>query len=290
MNKIVYQLLKWLPDETYIKLQYRYVTKRKLNLQNPVRYNEKLQWLKLYDHKPEYTLFVDKYRVKEYVANKIGEKYIIPTLGCWDNAEKIDFDSLPDEFVLKCNHDSKSVIICRDKSKFDRTRAIKRLNAGLKRNHFAYGREWPYKNVKPVILAEKYMEDETGGLQDYKVMCFNGVPRLIQLHQGRFTDHYTHDIFDAQWVHQNFNQKGEVYAQECCKRPEFLDEMLALSAKLAENVPHLRVDWYYVNHQLYFGELTFFDASGYLDFEPDEYNEILGSWIELPHSDTVKKM
>lgn len=282
MNKIVYQLLSVLPDETYVKLQYWYATKRRLNLKNPVRYNEKLQWLKLYDHKPEYTMFVDKYRVKNYVANKIGEEYIIPTLGVWVDAREIDFAQLPDEFVLKCNHDSKSVLICKDKSKFEKETAVKKLNKSLKKNHFTYGREWPYKNVKPVVMAEKYMEDESGGLQDYKVMCFNGVPNLIQLHQGRFTDHYTQDLFDVRWTHQNYNQKGEISSAVWPEKPEFLEEMLELSAKLSEGVPHLRVDWYYVNHHLYFGELTFFDASGYLDFEPDEYNEIIGSWIKLP--------
>lgn len=282
MNKRIYQILSILPDSAYVKLQYWYLTKRKLNLKNPKRYNEKLQWLKLYDHKTEYTTFVDKHLVKKYVAEKIGDKYIIPTIGVWDDACKIDFNILPNQFVLKCNHDSKNVFICKDKSKFDTNHVTHKLNEGLKRNHFTYGREWPYKNVNPVIIAEKYMEDDSGGLQDYKVLCFNGVPKLIQLHQGRFTNHYTHDIYDTNWVHQEFNQKGEVPADNLREKPEFLEEMLKLSAKLSEDVPHLRVDWYYVEHQLYFGELTFFDASGYLDFEPDEYNEILGDWIVLP--------
>ena len=209
-------------------------------------------------------------------------EHVIPTLGVWVDAREIDFAQLPNQFVLKCNHDSKSVLICKDKSRFEKETAVKKLNKSLKRNHFTYGREWPYKNVKPVVMAEKYMEDESGGLQDYKVMCFNGVPKLIQLHQGRFTDHYTHDIFDVRWTHQNYNQKGEISSAVWPEKPEFLEEMLELSAKLSEGVPHLRVDWYYVNHHLYFGELTFFDASGYLDFEPDEYNEIIGGWIELP--------
>lgn len=289
MNRLVYQILRILPDKSYVSLQYWYLTKRKLNLKNPTRYNEKLQWLKLYDHKPEYTIFVDKYLVKDYVSKKIGDRYIIPTIGVWEDASKIDFDKLPNKFVLKCNHDSKSIFICKDKLKFNEKAAVEKLNQGLKRNHFAYGREWPYKNVKPVVIAEKYMEDESGGLQDYKVMCFNGVPKLIQLHQGRFTNHYTHDIYDVNWVRQDFNQKGEVYSETLRDKPEFLEEMLELSAKLAENVPHLRVDWYYVDHQLYFGELTFFDASGYLDFEPDEYNEIIGEWISLPQNGDVRK-
>lgn len=273
---------KFLSDKMYIKLQYRFITGRTLNLKNPKRFNEKLQWLKLYDHKPEYTTYVDKYRVKEYVKNKIGEKYIIPTIGVWPSASEIDITELPDQFVLKCNHDSKSVFICKDRRKFKFNEVLLKLNEALKKNQFYYGREWPYKNVQPLIIAEKYMEDESGGLQDYKVMCFNGKAKLIQVHQGRFTDHYTHDIYDRDWIHQKFNQKGEVYADKILDKPVFLEEMLLLSEILSKNIPQIRVDWYYVNNQLYFGEMTFFDAAGYLDFVPDEYNEIIGNWISLP--------
>lgn len=273
---------KFLSDKMYIKLQYRFITGRTLNLKNPKRFNEKLQWLKLYDHKPEYTTYVDKYRVKEYVKNKIGEKYIIPTIGVWPSASEIDITELPDQFVLKCNHDSKSVFICKDRRKFNFNEVLLKLNEALKKNQFYYGREWPYKNVRPLIIAEKYMEDESGGLQDYKVMCFNGKAKLIQVHQGRFTDHYTHDIYDRDWIHQKFNQKGEVYADKILDKPVFLEEMLLLSEILSKNIPQIRVDWYYVNNQLYFGEMTFFDAAGYLDFVPDEYNEIIGNWISLP--------
>mgnify|MGYP004565566377 CR=1 FL=1 len=273
---------KFLSDKMYIKLQYRFITGRTLNLKNPKRFNEKLQWLKLYDHKPEYTTYVDKYRVKEYVKNKIGEKYIIPTIGVWPSASEIDITELPDQFVLKCNHDSKSVFICKDRRKFKFNEVLLKLNGALKKNQFYYGREWPYKNVHPLIIAEKYMEDESGGLQDYKVMCFNGKAKLIQVHQGRFTDHYTHDIYDRDWIHQKFNQKGEVYADKILDKPVFLEEMLLLSEILSKNIPQIRVDWYYVNNQLYFGEMTFFDAAGYLDFVPDEYNEIIGNWISLP--------
>ncbi|MCI7639419.1 MAG: glycosyl transferase [Clostridiales bacterium] len=282
MNSIVYQLLRVLPDEVYIRLQYLYVTGKKLNLSNPTRYNEKLQWLKLHDRKPEYSMYVDKHLVKQYIADTIGKKYVIPTLGVWENADQIDWSSLPEQFVLKCNHDSKSVCVCRDKRTFDMDSAKKKLNKRVRKSHFAYGREWPYRHVKPVILAEKYMEDESGGLRDYKVLCFNGIPKLIELHQGRFTDQYTQDFYDTNWVRQDFNQKGESNAEVPAGKPEFLQEMLELSAKLSQGIPHIRVDWYYVDHQLYFGELTFFDASGYDEFEPDEYNDVIGSWIKLP--------
>lgn len=271
-----------LSDKMYIKIQYRSITGRKLNLNNPVRYNEKLQWLKLYDHKPEYTDYVDKIKVKSIISKSIGEKYIIPTIGVWDNVDDIDFDKLPDQFVIKCNHDSHSVCICKNKLEFDIQKTKEKLSKALKRNMFYYGREWPYKNISPQILAEKYMEDESGGLQDYKVLCFDGIPKLIQLHSGRFTDGYTQDFYDVDWNLQPFNQRGEQNSKIPQNKPVFLEEMLELSAKLSKNIPHVRVDWYYANDQLYFGELTFFDAAGYDEFVPDEYNNIIGDWIKLP--------
>lgn len=281
MNRMVHQLLRILPDSTYLKIQYRYITHRKLNLKNPTRYNEKLQWLKIHDRKQEYTTYVDKCLVKDFVASKIGDKYIIPTLSIWSNANQINFDKLPNQFVLKCNHDSKSVYICKNKREFDIKGTIFKLNKAIKRNHFSYGREWPYKNVKPVIFAEQYMEDESGGLQDYKVLCFNGVAKLVQLHRGRFTQMYTHEIYDRNWILQSYNQKGLKISEHPLDRPVFLQEMLELSEILSKGIPHIRVDWYYVNGQLYFGELTFFDAAGYDEFEPDIYNEIIGDWISL---------
>lgn len=282
MNKKVYKVLSILPDSTFIKLQYRYNTGKKLNLKEPTRYNEKLQWLKIYDHNPKYTVLVDKYLVKEYVSNKIGKNYIIPTIAKWDDANKIDVNNLPKEFVLKCNHDSKSVYIVRDKNRYDFNQTIYKLNKALKNNHYLYGREWPYKNVKPLVFAEEYKEDESGGLKDYKVMCFNGKPKFIQLHQGRFTDNYTQDFFDINWKHQSFNQVGEVASKELPTRPHFLEEMLELSEILSASIPHVRIDWYFTDNQLYFGEYTFFDASGYYDFVPEEYNYILGDYIDLP--------
>ncbi len=282
MKKIVYNLLRILPDKQYIKLQYWYLTKRKLNLKDPKRYNEKLQWLKLYDRKDEYTLYVDKYRVKDYIDKKIGKSHVIKTLKKWDNVEDINIDELPQKFVLKCNHDSKSVFICKNKSEFDLEKVKEKLKKSLKHNQFYYGREWPYKNVKPLIFAEEYIEDESGGLRDYKVLCFDGVPKYVQVHSGRFTDNYTHDIYDINWNLMEFNQKGEVSSSKKYKKPIFLKEMLELSAILSRGIPHIRVDWYFADGNLYFGELTFFDAAGYLDFTPESYNYILGEMIKLP--------
>lgn len=285
IKNIAKRMMKYLPDKLYLKIQYGYNTHRKLNLKSPTRYNEKLQWIKLYDRQPIYTDFVDKYKVKRIVAERIGKQYVVPLLAVWDRPDDIDISMLPDKFVMKTNHDSKGVIVCKDKSKFDLKQAKAFFSERMAANGYDYGREWPYKGVVKKIIAEQYIEDESGGLIDYKVLCFNGVPKLIQLHQGRFTDHHTQDFYDVDWNVQSFNQVGEVSSESPAPRPSFLSEMLELSAKLSAGIPHIRVDWYHANGQLYFGEMTFFDASGYLDFIPDEYNEIIGSWIKLPEKD-----
>lgn len=282
IQALMRNLLRFLPDKPYLKIQYKHLTHRKLNLDSPVRYNEKLQWIKLYDRQPIYTDLVDKYKVKKIISDRIGEKFVVPLLAVWNSPEKIDISSLPDQFVIKTNHDSKGVIVCKDKTQFDLEKARLFFSERMKRNGFDYGREWPYKDIDRKIIAEQYLEDYSGGLMDYKVMCFNGEPKLVQLHQGRFTDHYSQDFYDIEWNLQPFNQVGEISSGFPAPKPSFLPEMLELSRKLSASIPHVRVDWYHANGQLYFGEMTFFDASGYLEFVPDKYNEILGSWIQLP--------
>lgn len=276
-----FYLYRNMSDADYLQRMYKAAVGKNLDLENPKTFNEKLQWLKLYDRKPAYTAMVDKYAVKAYVTEQIGEKYIIPTLGVWDRFEDIAFESLPDQFVLKCTHDSGGLVICKDKSKLDRKAAKRKIQKSLKTNYYWHSREWPYKNVKPRIIAEKYMVDDSGTeLRDYKVLCFGGEPKLIQYHQGRFGYH-TQDFYDPQWKRVEMTQ-GLPLAQVEAETPPFLEEMLLLSRKLAADIPHIRVDWYYAQNQLYFGELTFFDASGFDEFQPDERNEILGSWITLP--------
>lgn len=271
---------RWLPDKPYLKLIYYAHFGKKLDLNHPKSFNEKLQWLKLYDRNPEYTKMVDKYEAKQYVKEKIGEEYIIPTLGVWDDPEQIDFDTLPQQFVLKCTHDSGGLVICRDKSSLNIEEAKKKLKKRLKFQYYNWGREWPYKNIKPRIIAEAFMEDGSGtGLNDYKVMCFEGEPKIIQVHRGRFTTH-TQDFYDTQWQKLEITQ--EFPASEIpMEKPEFLGEMLTLSKKLAQNLHQIRVDWYYTKNHLYFGEMTFFDGSGFDGFEPDEYDALLGSWIKI---------
>lgn len=277
-------MLDWLGDKSYLKLAFRAKMGYPLNLKNPITFSEKLQWLKLYDRNPLYTTLVDKYAVRRYIADKIGEEYLIPLVGGpWNSAEEIDFDALPEQFVLKCNHNSGGVIICRDKSSFDRAAAVKRLDEDLKKNYYLEGREWPYKNVKPCIIAEKYMEDENGELRDYKFYCFNGIPRYSLITTDRILPDmptcYTY--FDMDFNMMPFYNSGP-HARKPVKKPENYERMRELAQLLSKDMLHLRVDFYQVGGRIYLGELTFFDSSGMARFDPPEWDEKIGAWLELP--------
>ena len=271
------------PDKQYLQMMYWLHLGRKLNLKNPKTFNEKLQWLKLYNHKPEYTIMVDKVKAKEYVAKLIGEEHIIPTLGVWDDPDDIDFDALPDQFVLKCNHNSGTgMCICRDKSKFDIEKVKAELRKGLKENYYMRWREWPYKNVPRKILAEKFMVDESGTeLKDYKIFCFNGEPRYCQVISDRNTDEKI-DFYDMHWkrlvglVGLNDKVHNSEYAIPC---PESFEDMKQMASLLAKSIPFSRIDFYEINHQAYFGEITFFPATGFGNFNPREWNVKMGDMI-----------
>ena len=271
-------------DKTYLRVMFYLEMKKHLNLRNPQTFNEKLQWLKLYNRNPLYTKMVDKYLVKDYVSNLIGDKYIIPNLGVWEDAKDIDFNSLPNEFVLKATHlgGSTGVIICRDKFKLDILDVQVKLNKALKRNNYLKTREWPYKNVVPKILAETFLNDGNAVLNDFKVMCFNGVAKLIELHQNRFSANHTQDFYDRDWNKTNITQGSySLNNDEVFPKPICLSEMLELSEKISKGIPHCRVDWYVVEDRLYFGEITFFDGSGFTPFDNYEDDYLLGSWIDL---------
>lgn len=255
-----------------------------LNLDNPTTFNEKLQWLKLYNRKPEYTIMVDKYKVRDYIAEKIGDEYLIPLIGVWDNPDDIDFESLPNQFVLKCNHNSGlGMCICKDKSKLDIKKVKRNLRKGLKQDYYLLGREWPYKDVHRKIIAEKYMTDETGtNLRDYKFYCFDGKAKVVGIYQDRNTDkETTGDFFDMdfKWLDFTFNMPN---AKEKPSKPNHFEKMIEIAEILSEGIPHVRVDLYLSNDNIYFGELTFFDGSGFDKIEPIEWDVKLGSWINLP--------
>ena len=272
-----------IPDSIFLEMVYYLHFGEKLNLEKPRTYNEKMQWLKIHDRRPEYTKWVDKYLAKEYVAGVIGEEYIIPTLGKWDSFDEINFDELPDRFVLKCNHDSGSVVICKDKSTLDKKKAAKKLNRGLKRNLFWATREWPYKDIRPCIIAEKYIEDNSGGLIDYKVYTFEGKSQYLMIVSDRFKgkDNIRKDFYDTSLNHLDIVMNC---AKNDGKLPLSVDykKLFELSEILAAGTHHLRVDFFVVNGKIYFGELTFFDASGFDYFEPKEWDAIFGEHIILP--------
>lgn len=280
MNK---NFFKWIPDEKYITIKYKLETNQKLNLKEPKTFNEKLQWLKLYDRNPEYTKMVDKYEAKKYVADIIGQEYIIPTLGVWDKFEDIEFKKLPKQFVLKPTHTSGNVFICKDKEKINYKQLKKMVNKWLKRNYFLIHREWPYKNVKPKIIAEQYMVDDSGmKLKDYKFFCFNGIAQTILVCSNRNGSFKNTNFYDINWNLQPFTREKHKNSNEQIKKPKNLDEMITVAEKLSKDIPFVRVDLYEINGKVYFGELTFYPSSGFEGFEPEEWDKKLGDMLELP--------
>ena len=270
-------------DKKYLQKLYKAAFGKELDWDNPQTFNEKLQWLKLYDRKPIYTTMVDKYEVKKYVAEKIGEEYIISTLGVWDNFDDIDFDKLPDQFVLKCTHDSGGLVICKDKRKLDIATAKKKMEKALRTSFYSEFREWPYKDVKPRIIAEQYMADESGGLIDYKFFCFDGVPRIMFIATDRENpnEETKFDFFDMDFNHLDI-RNGHPNAKLPPRKPKRFELMKQLASKLSNGIPHVRVDMYEVNGKVYFGELTFYHWGGVVKFEPDSWDKILGDWLVLP--------
>ena len=260
---------------------------KSLNLRHPQRFNEKLQWLKLYNRKPEYTVMADKVAVKDYIAHTLGPQYVIPTLGVWEKAADVDFDALPEKFVIKCNHNSgDGMYICTDKSKMDVESVRRALERGLEQNYYLCDREWPYKNIPRRILAEAFLDDGSGkGLIDYKVFNFNGEPHFIQVDFDRFKDHKK-NLYSTDWKLLDFEFNYPSHPEIEIPKPAALDEMLQLSRILSKDIPYLRTDFYYINGQLYLGELTFFPASGYGKFTPDEYDLTFGKLLNLPSKKT----
>ena len=270
-----------LSDEKFVSLMYFIHIGKKLNLKDPQGFNEKLLWLKLYDHNLDYIKMVDKCAVKQYVANKIDEEYIIPTLGIWQRYNDINFDGLPDQFVLKCTHDSGSVCVCSDKKSFDYKKAKKKINRALSRNLYYWGREWPYKMVKPQIIAEQLLDDGNGELIDYKFMCFNGKVKCVFTVTNRFSTGNMHVTFyDMDWNIMPFTRH---YAADdvAIKRPQSYEKMLEIAEKLAADLTFARIDFYDINGKPYFGEITLCPGNGVEEFKPEEWDNILGSWLDI---------
>lgn len=282
---------KNLSDEKYLKIMYFLRMRHRLNLKSPKTFSEKLQWLKLYDRRPEYTTMVDKYAVKDYVAGIIGKDYIIPTLGVWDNPDDIEWDKLPDQFVLKTTHGGggKSVFVCKDKSTFDKEGVVQELKKSLNVDIYRMLKEWPYKNVVKRVIAEKYIEPrpDIKDLPDYKWYCFNGEPKYCQVIQNR-SEKETIDFFDTEWNHQVFvglnpaagPAAGPAAVSPAC--PAHLETQIRIAKELSKGMPFSRIDLYELEEGTYFGEITFYPASGLGEFSPQDYNYILGKMLTLP--------
>ena len=277
---------EWVKDDkTYLKMRYALSLGRKLNLDNPQTYSEKLQWLKLYDRRPEYTKMVDKYAAKDYVANKVGQEYVVPTYGVWDKVEDIEWEKLPKQFVLKTTHDSGGIVICRDKETLDKEAAISKLRIGLAQDFYYVGREWPYKNVPHRIIAEKYLEPrpDTHDLPDYKFFCFDGEVKamFIATDRGKKGEQVKFDYFTPDFEPLPFKQ-SHPHASKMPEKPKNFGLMKEIASKLSQGLPHVRVDLYEVEEKVFFGELTLYHFSGFAPFHPDEWDKVFGDMLTLP--------
>lgn len=278
INTSRFGMCRDMPDDEYLRRAFKTFHGYEPNLENPQTFNEKLQWLKLHDRKDIYTTMVDKYEVKQYVSRIIGEKYVIPTLGVWEHFDDIDFTTLPQSFVLKCTHDSGSVVLVKDKNHWNRDNAKKILERGLSKNYYWGGREWPYKHVKPRIIAEELLNLNP---VDYKWLCMNGKPRILCVCADRQKGMLSFCYYDMnfrplpfEWVHPNISKEADM-------RPKNFEKMKELAQELSKNIPEVRVDFYDIDGQIYFGELTFYHESGFAPFKPKEWDLKLGQLLNL---------
>lgn len=279
-----------MPDKALLSMKYKHKFHKQLNWENPQTFSEKIQWLKLYGRTPINVVMSDKYAVKQYISERIGDQYVIPLLGVWDRPEDIDFSKLPNKFVIKCNHNSGGVYVCRDKSQFDEEKVKKGLKKAMKKDYYIDSREYAYKGIPRKIIAEQYMEDtETQELRDYKFFCFDGEPKALFIASGRLQgeEEVTFDFFDMDYNHLPFTN-GHPNAQTLPKKPRCFEEMKQLAAVLSKGMPHVRVDFYEVNGRVYFGEFTFSHWGGLKPFEPEEWDYTFGSWIKLPLRKVLK--
>lgn len=283
LKTVFINLLRILPDKTYLRLLYLVKCHHKLNLLQPSLFSEKLQWLKIYDRKAIYSIMADKYEAKLFVSKIVGEDVLVKNYGCWDSFDEIDFDALPNQFVLKCTHDSGGVVICKDKKEFNYNEARKKINKCLKRSLFYIYREWPYKNIKPRIIAEQYLSTDDGSpLIDYKFYCFNGEPRFLYISKG-LDDHSKASIsfVNLDWTFSKYKRSDFKQFDSLPIKPKRFEEMIAISRELAKGTYFLRVDLYNLNGRIYFSELTFFPCGGFMPFTEETHDAEIGKMLNL---------
>lgn len=275
--------LRFIPDKIWLKYKYKQKFGKRLNLDNPKTFNEKLQWMKLYYREPICSIMVDKYEAKKYVSELVGEDYIIPTYGVYDSFDEINFSELPNQFVIKCTHDSGGLVICRDKEKFEINSAKRKINRCLKRNYYWHGREWVYKEIKPRIIVEKYMEDrDARELMDYKFYCFDGKPEFLYISHG-LENHATASIsfFNLSFHEMPFYRSDYKRFDIPPEKPAKFEDMVQIAAQLSKGFPFLRVDLYQINGQVYFSELTFVPCGGFMPIKPETADIELGKMLKL---------
>ncbi len=273
---LFYRSLFFLSDEAYIRLIYRLRMGKRLNLDNPVTFTEKLQWLKLNDHNPLYTKIADKLAVRDYIKERVGEEHVVPVLGVYSSFDEIDFSSLPSRFVLKTTHDSGSWVICSDKSSFDYSSARKILTRSLKRNYYRTTREWQYRDIEPKIVAEEFLGER---IDDYKFFCFNGEPKFMYI-EKETEEHPSQAIFDMEFCRLPFSMDDDV-SLSAFEKPVFFDEMKRIAGVLSSGIPFIRVDMYYIGGRILVGELTFYHYGGYIPFNPPEWDRTIGGYLKI---------
>lgn len=285
-RRIIVSLLKkvkFLPPNIYIPIQYESVTKQKLNLKNPKTFNEKIQWYKIYYRSPIFRQLADKYQVRDYVTEKVGEQYLNELLGVYKNPSEIDFERLPEKFVLKCVHGSGFNLIVKDKSRLNIEATCKQLRKWQKKKFYNKGKEWSYKNLEPLIVAEKFLTDRNGALNDYKFFCFNGDIKFIQVDLERKINDYR-CYYDTIWNKLPFYTEKNPFFEGEVEKPENLEDMIHVVKELSKGIPFVRVDLYSVNNKTIFGEMTFYPTNGTKAFLPLEYNRIIGDYFILPNA------
>ena len=284
--------LRFLPDKIYIKLYYHFRVGKKMNIENPITFNEKLQWLKFNYRFPLQSVVSDKWLVRNYVEEKIGKEYLIPLLGVWENYNDINFNKLPNKFVLKCNHDSGGLVVCKDKNKLDYKKAKDKIEKSLKSNFYYIGREYQYRNIKPRIICEEFISDHGNVPMDYKIYCFNGKPDIILVCKDRFSNNShraSYLFFDQNWKFQPLNKGDEKLCHVDIPKPKNLDKMIKIAKKLSEDFVFARIDLYNIDGKIYFGEITLSPNSG---FDPDikyETDLMLGKKLEIPYWNDIKR-
>lgn len=276
-------IARLLPDKVYLSIKYRVHLGYWMDWKNPKTYNEKLQWLKVNYRRKDFSMMVDKDAVKKYVAKKIGEEYVIPTIATYNSATDIDFDALPQKFVLKCTHDSGGLVVCKNKESLDFCAVRAKMKKALKRTYIVQNREYPYKYVSRKIIAERYMEEpQYGELRDFKFYCFDGNPRYLLVASGRQKGQKRFDYFDIHWNHWPVHDEGCPNNDITPEMPKNFEKMIEIAKVLSDGIPHVRVDLYNIDGHIYFGEMTFFDGSGCNIYEPREYDKVFGKYLTLP--------